>query len=150
MIIQTKSKVFNMAISQDADLVLKISSLQSRINRRVDSALSVHGISFTEFLVLMSLSQAPNMMLRRIELADSVGLTASGVTRLLSPMEKIGLIKKEENARDARVSLVKLTSAGKLLFKNAEKTINQVSEALVDALKENQKSKLLEVIGLML
>ena len=139
-----------MAISQDADLVLKISSLQSRINRRVDSALSVHGISFTEFLVLMSLSQAPNMMLRRIELADSVGLTASGVTRLLSPMEKIGLIKKEENARDARVSLVKLTSAGKLLFKNAEKTINQVSEALVDALKENQKSKLLEVIGLML
>lgn len=50
--------------------------------------------------------------MRRIDLADSVGLSPSAVTRLLAPMEKPGLVEKEANPRDARVSLVKLSTAG--------------------------------------
>ena len=65
-----------------------LAELQNRLLKRVDQYLSVHGISFSEFLVLYHLSQAPNMTMRRIDLAECIGLTASGVTRLLNPMEK--------------------------------------------------------------
>jgi DNA-binding MarR family transcriptional regulator len=48
-----------------------------------------------------------------VDLAEKVGLTASGVTRLLVPMEKIGLVKRQANKQDARVSFVVLTPVGK-------------------------------------
>lgn len=62
------------------------------------------------------LSNTSNETMHRIDLAESIGLSASGVTRLLMPMQKIGLVQKEANPRDARVSLVKLTKSGKKIY----------------------------------
>ena len=84
-------------------LVIELSALHSSVLKRIESQLSIHGISFTEFLVMHRLSAAPSKTLRRIDLAESVGLSASGVTRVLKPMEKIHLVEKESNPRDARV-----------------------------------------------
>ncbi len=86
---------------------------QAVISRRLDSALG--GLGLNEFIILFELSRADGK-LRRIDLAERVGLTASGVTRLLLPMEKIGLIKREQNENDARSSFVALTSSGKRKF----------------------------------
>ncbi len=79
-------------------------------NRRFTAGLD--GLGLTEFIILYHLSNAEDKKMRRIDLAETIGLTASGVTRILSPMEKIGLISKETAARDARVSFVKITSNG--------------------------------------
>lgn len=89
---------------------INIAKFQTELNRRLDSRLN--GIGFNEFIILYYLSKADNYKMRRIDLAEQVGLTASGVTRLLLPMEKIGLIKKELNEYDARVSYVVLASGG--------------------------------------
>ncbi|MDZ7871614.1 MAG: MarR family transcriptional regulator [Rheinheimera sp.] len=48
---------------------------------------------------------------RRSDLVELVGLSPSGITRLLLPLEKIGRVEKERNPRDARVSLVILSEA---------------------------------------
>ena len=69
-------------------LVMSLSALHSKMLKRLESQLSIHGISFTEFLVMYQLNQAPGNTMRRIELAENIGLSASGVTRLLAPMEK--------------------------------------------------------------
>jgi DNA-binding MarR family transcriptional regulator len=50
---------------------------------------------------------------------------------MLMPMEKIGLVSKETNARDARVSLVKITPAGEELFRNATVTLDAKSQSLL-------------------
>ena len=84
----------------------------SRAQRQLGGSLSIHGIGFSEYLALWHLEQAPRNALRRIDLAEKLGLSASGVTRLVNPMEKIGLVAKESVPHDARVSLVTLTSAG--------------------------------------
>jgi len=135
-----------MSSSMDSDIILSFTAVQSKINRSVDGALTVHGISFTEFQVMKCLYNSPEMTMRRIHLAESVGLTASGVTRLLAPLEKIGIVKKQANARDARVSLVKLTNAGKKLFVDAEKTVNRSSESILSSAEPGQKAKLLELL----
>jgi len=50
--------------------------------------------------------------MRRIDLARSVLLTASGITRLLDGLESSGLVGKERCDSDARVTYAVLTDAG--------------------------------------
>ena len=62
------------------------------LSKKVDASLSVHGLSFSEFIIMHKLHQSKGGSLSRIALADSIGLTASGVTRLLSPMIKNNIV----------------------------------------------------------
>ncbi len=130
-------------------LVISLSSLQSKLSKRIDQKLSLHGISFTEFMVLRHLNTANNETLRRIDLAEHIGLSASGVTRLLLPMEKIGLVQKATNPRDARVSLVKITATGKQIFEDASISFKETTESIIQPLNTKQIanfSKLLAII----
>ena len=126
-------------------LVMTLSSLQSKIQKRIESQLSIHGISFTEFMVMYQLSIAPLNTMRRIELAESIGLSASGVTRLLAPMVKINLVQKEANPRDARYSLVKLSDAGEQLFNDALISFKQSSETLMIPIEGKKLTQLLNL-----
>ena len=123
--------------------------LQSWINgklvKRVEGQLDIHGISFTEYMILRHLYEAPRNTLRRIELAENVGISASGVTRLLAPMEKNKLVEKEANLRDARVSLVKLTKTGQRVFKEASVSFEHSAEFLTERLSSSQLNTLVEL-----
>lgn len=105
-------------------------------SRRFNGGLD--GIGFNEFVILFHLNQAPDKKIRRIDLAEKMGLTASGVTRILAPMEKMGLIKKEAALRDARVSYVAITTSGQRnLTETLEKTRLFFEEIFpLDKLKE--------------
>jgi DNA-binding MarR family transcriptional regulator len=127
-------------------LVMNITSLHSKIQKRIGGALSIHGIGFSEYQVLEQLVGAANQHMRRVDLAEQVGLTASGVTRLLNPMEKIGLITKQENPRDARVSLVALSEAGQRIYNEAKVSFESASSALFEPLNKASLSKLCELI----
>src|SRR3546814_10538246 len=94
------------------ELLVQLTNLQTKIQAHLSRPLSLYGIGFTEYLVLRSLKLAPARRMRRIDLAQAVGLSASGVTRVLNPMEKIGLVEKDHIERDARVRLVALTEEG--------------------------------------
>ena len=72
--------------------------------RKFDSALG--GLSEDEFIVLSLLAKAPDGRMRRVELAEAAGLTAAGLTRLFLPLEKLGLVSREDSKRDARMSYV--------------------------------------------
>jgi len=124
--------------------VMNLMRLQSRVSQRIDPGLSYHGISLTEFLVMHHLNNAANKTMRRIDLAHQVGLTASGVTRLLLPMEKIKLIEKEANPRDARVSLVKLSETGARVLSEANVSFEQSCAALLQALSAKEQTDFLE------
>ncbi len=133
-----------------SNIVIRFAELQSHLLKRVDQRLSLHGISFSEFLVLYHLGQSPQTTMRRIDLAESVGLTASGVTRLLNPMEKNRLVQKESNPRDARVSLVKLSKTGKTLLKDAMVTFEEVADSILKPLNDKQANKFLKLMNALL
>lgn len=113
--------------------ILNIVKVQSVITKKFDG-LSLHGLSLTDFMILHILSQVPGKRLRRIDLAESTGLTASGITRIISPMEKMGLVVKEHNDRDARVSYVKLTAVGDRILKEATVTAEHIGNKLLDGM----------------
>lgn len=132
-----------------SDLLLDLIRLNTRIQRQVAGPLSYHGISLTEYLVLRQLSQAPDKKMRRIDLAQQIGLSASGVTRLLNPMQKTGLIDKQEAARDARVSLVGLTSAGEEVFQNASASFDEAAQSLIGAISSKDQNSLSRITSLI-
>src|SRR3954452_10049213 len=71
-----------------------------------------HGLTLNDYEVLLHLSHADGGRLRRVDLAERVLLTASGITRLLEGLERSGFVCKETCASDARVSYAKLTDTG--------------------------------------
>ncbi|OUS33838.1 hypothetical protein A9R01_09165 ['Osedax' symbiont bacterium Rs2_46_30_T18] len=131
--------------SLSAEFIIHNMLLASKISKRIDGQLSYHGISFTEYLIMYHLNGSVLKTMRRIELAERVGISASGVTRLIAPMEKIKIVEKEANPRDARQSLVKLSEAGQQLFKDASVSFEHCTEELMGDLTENQIEKLLSL-----
>lgn len=132
-------------LSDQCSYLLQHALLTSKINKRLDLTMSVYGLSFTEFLIMHNLSHCSLKTMRRIELADSVGITASGVTRLLAPMEKNRIVEKEANPRDARQSLVKLTKTGEKLYKDARTGFEQCAEQMLRELSNKQLKTLADL-----
>ena len=139
-----------MPNSKDSEIVFDLYKLQTKLLKRLDQALMVHGISVTEFMVMHHLNNCVNSNMRRIDLAERIGLSASGVTRLLNPMQKIGLVQKEESVRDARVSLVTLTNTGQALYNDAQKSYEQFADSYLSALTKQQTAALTGIIQKLL
>jgi DNA-binding MarR family transcriptional regulator len=83
------------------------------LTRELSSRLeALHELTLSDFDVLVQLYFAQEQRLRRIDLARSVLLTASGITRLLDGLESSGLVAKERCDSDARVTYAVLTKSG--------------------------------------
>lgn len=104
-------------ISPTLSFFISLSRIETILSRKMDAKLG--GLGFSDFLILYALSVAPDKRLRRIDLADTIGLTASGITRLLLPMEKIGLVQREAHDGDARVSYIAIAPGGEMKLTEA-------------------------------
>ena len=71
-----------------------------------------HGLTINDYEVLLHLARAERRRLRRVDLADRLILTASGVTRLLDGLERAGYVEKGRCESDARVTYAVLTKDG--------------------------------------
>jgi DNA-binding MarR family transcriptional regulator len=86
---------------------------------------AVHGISVNEFLLLLHLQRSAANRLSRVELAKRMHVSASTITRMAAPMEKIGLVGREADERDARLVFVVATEAGKERLSEALATFSK-------------------------
>lgn len=136
-----------MHVSNHIEFFICLDSASNRVSKRLDRSLgAVHGLGVSDYRVMHQLDVAPGKVLSRIELAESVGLTASGITRLLNPMEKIGLVEKRQNDRDARVSLVSLSEIGKQRLSEARESFLAVMETSLSKLSQQEKASLIELL----
>jgi DNA-binding MarR family transcriptional regulator len=84
--------------------------------------LATHDLTINDFDVLAQLSRAPEQALKRVDLAERVLLTPSGITRLLKGLEDAGYVSNRPCAEDARVTYAVLTPKGKRKLEQARKT----------------------------
>lgn len=93
------------------------------VTRQFNAELqATHGLTINDFDVLAQLSRAPEHALKRVDLAERVLLTPSGITRLLKGLEDAGWVSNRPCAEDARVTYAVLTPAGKKKLEQARKT----------------------------
>lgn len=117
--------------SPSLDAVLNLLRAQAHLQNRFAAELGgIHGLSVNELLLLLHLEQAAGGRLRRVDLAERLDMSQSGVTRMLAPMEKVGWVARAEDRRDARVSCVVLRKSGRRLARESLRTLAAQSEAL--------------------
>jgi len=86
---------------------------------------AVHGISVNEFLLLLHIKHSASNRLSRVELAKRMHVSASTITRMTAPMEKVGLVGRELDDRDARLVFVVATDAGQEKLSEALATFSK-------------------------
>jgi len=85
-----------------------------------------HGLTVSEFEVLQRLAEAPERHSRMQELAESVHLSQSALSRLIGRLEADGLVTRALCAYDRRGIYACLTDAGLEAVQAAEPTQHQV------------------------
>jgi DNA-binding MarR family transcriptional regulator len=96
------------------DVFVRLLRAHSAVTRLLSAQLQEeHGLTVNAYEALLRLSRAEGDRMRRVDLAESLLLTASGVTRLLDGLERSGYVANEECAADRRVSYPVLTEKGR-------------------------------------
>jgi DNA-binding MarR family transcriptional regulator len=119
-------------------------SLTRELSARLEAA---HGLTLNDYDVMVQLAYAPGHQLRRVDLARSVLLSPSGITRLLDGLERDGWVEKGHCTSDARVTYAVLTTDGLEKFKTVRKThivdIEEIFGSKFDAAELETLSSLL-------
>ena len=107
-----------------------------------------HGLTLNDYEVLLHLAHAEGERLRRVDLAERIVLTASGITRLLEGLEQSGFVAKEHCASDARVSYAKLTDAGREKLRAAGVThLRDIDDLFVGRYSGSELTTLAELLS---
>jgi DNA-binding MarR family transcriptional regulator len=86
--------------------------------------------------------------MRRIDIARTVILSPSGITRLLDGLERAGWVAKDHCDSDARVTYAKLTEEGTAKFEQARVThLADIEELFGSRFDEEERGQLAELLG---
>jgi DNA-binding MarR family transcriptional regulator len=115
------------------DFALTFADAWRHVESRLDRSLgAVRGISLAEFRLLQALGDSPSGMASRVDLAAAVGLTPSGVTRALRPLEKLGIVATVKSKRDARLAVASMTPAGRQLLTDASGVVADTMQGMLE------------------
>ena len=128
---------------------VRLLAAHAAITRELDASMQrTHGLTLTDYEVLLFLSWAPGGRLRRSDLAGSVLLTQGGVTRLLKGLESQGLVTSAVSETDRRVVYAELTGDGRRRLERAARDHTADVERLFTAhLTPAQLRTLAELFG---
>jgi MarR family 2-MHQ and catechol resistance regulon transcriptional repressor len=121
----------------------------SALTRELNAALvASHGLTINDYGCLLLLSRAGEEGMRRIDLANELQLSPSGITRLLDRLEDQGYVGKGECKEDARVSYAILTGAGREKIKAAwPDHVDAVERRVGSVLSEEEIATLGELLA---
>ena len=107
-----------------------------------------HGLSLGDYEVLVVLSETPDERLRMSDLAATLHLSPSGMTRRIDGMVRSGLVERRQCPTDRRGSNAVLTAAGAARLREAAPThVRGVREHFVDQLTERQLANLASALA---
>jgi DNA-binding MarR family transcriptional regulator len=112
--------------------------------RELDEQLTErHGLPLSSYDVLIQLDESPEGRLRMSNLAEAVLLSRSGLSRLVTRLEKQGLLEREECPSDARGAFAVITAEGRARLAEARATHREgVRERFLDKLGEREQRQL--------
>ena len=96
-------------------------------------------MSLADLDVLIQLAAAPGHQLRMSELADTVLLSRSGMTRRIDRLEAAGFVRRHECAADRRGAYAGITDAGLDRLRGSRPThLRGIEEHFVSRLTEDE------------
>jgi len=110
--------------------------------------LTEHGLTINDYEALLHLSRADDGRMRRVDLAENLLLTASGVTRLLDGLESHGLVERAACASDRRVVYAVITTEGMERLRAASDShVASIRALFEERLSKDELRQLGELLG---
>lgn len=107
-----------------------------------------HGLTINDYEALMLLSRTEGGYMKRVDLARSLMLTPSGVTRLLEGLEAAGLVEAMPCPSDRRVTYALITDQGRERVDAAScGHHNSIQSLLEDHLSKKEIDTVAEILG---
>jgi DNA-binding MarR family transcriptional regulator len=133
------------SVSVFSRLLRAHSSLSRELSARL---VTEHGLTINDYEALLHLSHADEGSLRRVDLAERLMLTPSGVTRLLDGLERDGWVRKGNCDSDARVTYAVLTDEGRERLDSAGRThVRQIVEIFEERFSADELETLVDLLG---
>ena len=131
------------------DAFANLAAAYSTLTRELSASLvAQHGLTINDYGCLLLLSRAGEEGMRRIDLANELRLSPSGITRLLDRLEDQGLVGKGDCKEDARVSYAILTDDGLTKLKDAAPGhIEDIERHLAASSTRTRCATLTELLG---
>jgi len=119
------------------------------VTRELSARLeAAHGVSLRDYDVLVQLYHAPEHRLRRIDLARTVILSPSGITRLLEGLERAGWVAKHHCESDQRVTYAVLTETGLTKIEECRGThLGDIEELFGSRFNAEERAQLAHLLG---
>lgn len=135
---QTSTAVFSRLIRAHASLSRELSA----------RLITEHGLTINDYEALLHLAHADEHGMKRVDLAEKLMLTPSGVTRLLDGLERDGWVRKGQCDSDARVTYAVLTNEGRERLESAGRThIAQIREIFESRYSADELEQLVDLLG---
>ena len=117
--------------------------------RQLNAELTAdHALTISDYEVLLRLARAPDGRMRRVDLAEQVLLTASGITRLLDGLERDGFVERGSCDTDRRVVYAVLTESGRAKLHEASTShLAQIDAFFSTRLGESEIVELSELLA---
>jgi DNA-binding MarR family transcriptional regulator len=121
----------------------------ARVTRVLEAELEAEqGMPLANYDVLVQLAEAPGRQLRMSELADSLLISRSGLTRLVDRLAREGLVERQACPSDARGTLAVLTEAGVNRLRTAARThLRGVQQHAMSKFDDAELAELTELLG---
>jgi DNA-binding MarR family transcriptional regulator len=141
-----------LAVEPNLEAWIRFLRAHASLTRQMSARLEAdHGLTLNDYDCLVQLAYAPERSLRRVDLARSVLLSPSGITRLLDGLEREGWVEKRSCDSDARVTYAHLTDAGLEKFKSARKThLADIEEAFGSRFTPEELEAVSSLLGRLL
>lgn len=128
------------ASEEAARLYLAIGRLHRALRRDArDAAVGHGGLSALATL----LAEGPQ---RGSALAQTEGITAPAMTRILNSLESLGYVERRPDPRDGRASLVAATATGEELVRHGRAARLEALQARLDRLPAQQRAALVDAL----
>jgi DNA-binding MarR family transcriptional regulator len=116
--------------------------------KAIEKDLAPFGLDRGDYQLLAMLSEAPDQRLRMCDLADSLRLTRSGLTRRMEGVLKKKLVARVQSDEDGRVAYASLTPKGFDLLKTAAPAhLESVRRLMIDLLTPTEVKSFASAFG---
>jgi DNA-binding MarR family transcriptional regulator len=141
--------VLNSQVPSALTAFVRLANAHGAMERAFNQELQAAGrITVTDFEVLRRLAEAADGRMRRIDLAHAVGVTPSGITRLLEGLEASRLVAKHHCTEDHRVTYAVITDAGRVVLQcTAEAHLASLVALFADRFRPEEVDQLVALLG---
>jgi DNA-binding MarR family transcriptional regulator len=139
---KTTSSVQRTGLRQPAVLAwLRLARVFQKIDTRSERFFRSHGLNTAHFDVLAQVGAARGITQQ--ELADALLVTKGNISQLLSKLEQVGLIARQQTGR---TNCLSLTGRGEALFQEVVPQQEALIADLLAPLSENEQRELLRLL----